>query len=100
MNRAWLYFKFVVLPWFFIMGACGTTQTVALPPSFCKPATDLVAPKHLKRVPEVATPNDTFYSQFLMERADHAKDINDYNGLLRTCVDPMLPEHIPVLAPE
>jgi len=80
-----------------MLAACQTarTVTVSLPPQLCKPASDLGI-KHLKRVPEVATGNDQFYSLFLMERADHATDIRDFNSLFRTCVDPTLPENIPV----
>lgn len=96
MKRARLYFLFVVLPWFFILGACGTTQVVALDPQLCKPSADLAQVKHLKRVPEMATANDEFYSLFLMERSDHAKDVSDFNGLLRTCVDPTLPKDVPI----
>jgi len=100
MNAKW-YLRFIAIMSFMTMlTACASTPDIPLPlpPQLCKPASDLVAPKHLKRVPEVATENDQFYSLFLMERADHATDIKDFNSLLRTCVDSTLPEHIPVFA--
>jgi len=95
MSRTRFVLIAIVMPWLMLLGACGTIRTLTVGPSLCKPANDLGV-KHLKRVPEVATANDEFYSLYLMERAAHATDITDFNSLYRTCVNPTLPEVIPV----
>jgi hypothetical protein len=69
-------------------GCASTPIITTLPPALCKPATDLPAHKNITKLPEVETPNDQFYSLFLQERAQHAKDAQDYNSLYATCVDP------------
>lgn len=69
-----------------LLSGCGTTGTVVLPPQLCIPATDLPETKAVKVLPEVETDNSAFYELFLTERADHAKDVQDYNSLWTQCV--------------
>lgn len=62
------------------------TITRFLPPQPCKPAADLPAEKSVAKLPEVDTPNDAFYGLFVVERASHKKDDQDYNSLYAQCV--------------
>ena len=65
--------------------ACSTIQSF-LPPQPCIVSSDLPVSKSVKPVPEVATTNDEFYLLFAHERAEHAKDDQDYNSLYSQCV--------------
>lgn len=89
-NRLNLWVKMVLLPWMFLLFGCSTLP-LGLPSQKCQPSTDLAQPKHLRRLPEAAIPNDEFYKLFLEERSDHAVDVRDYNSLFKLCVDNKLP---------
>lgn len=95
--RLWLIL--FILPWLTILPGCGTVERIIqLPPALCKPASDLTSPKYLTKLPEREVTNDELYGLFVEERADHAGDVRDFNSLLRTCVDPTMPEKFPVFS--
>jgi hypothetical protein len=71
------------------LAGCGTLRDLVLPPlppQACKPAADLPPVKTITPFPEREVPNEEFYVLALQERKDHAKDVQDYNSLYKTCV--------------
>lgn len=77
----------IILLLIILVAGCAHAPQVPLTANgTCHPAQDLPAKKTMKKVPEQPTLFEDLYALFLAERADHAKDVADYNSLSTECV--------------
>lgn len=77
----------VVLLIIILVAGCASAPQVPLTANgTCHPSQDLPVHKVIKKVPEQPTLFEDLYNLFLAERADHAKDVADYNSLSNECV--------------
>lgn len=73
-----------------VLCGCGSVPTpdpiVVQGNGHCTPSADLPSHKTMKKVSVIDTFMDELGELLFNERADHAKDISDYNSLYKTCV--------------